>query len=418
MIYRICLLARNLAKDVCGTTAPLFGLLTLPLMAIAGLAIDQSNMLHTRAALQAVADATAIAGARLPATANENRLRAASAMFEGTVSGTQFEAIVPSIAADNSEVAVTLAYSQPTLVLGLFGIEELSTSVTSAARSQIENGGVACVLALNPEIDDGLRLQGINKSSSQNCWTWVNSDSPSSINAVGAAVGTAQGFCTVGGVEGGSHFSPAPFAGCEPLADPFADRFAASYPASATCDFTNVSRRNGNFVLSPGVYCGNTVLKPHADVTFLPGVYVFKNGYLEVQGGASAHGSGVAFFFSGENTRLVVRGGGNVDLKAPTTGDYAGFVLVDRSDAGSSSIRETVIQGGGRIKLEGILYAPEWRVNISGNGEMNAESQYFAMIADHFYMEGNGRLFIKSDFNLAGLPDLMPKIKSGPVLTQ
>ena len=68
--------------------------------------------------------------------------------------------------------------------------------------------------------------------------------------------------------------------------------------------------------------------------------------------------------------------------------------------------------------MEGILYAPRWSVNISGNGEINQDTRYFAMIADHFYMEGNGRLFIKSDALAAGMPDLMPKIKSGPVLTQ
>ncbi len=43
-----------------------------------------------------------------------------------------------------------------------------------------------------------------------------------------------------------------------------------------------------SYTLSPGVYCGNLVLKPQADVTFLPGIYVIKNGYFEIQGGASA----------------------------------------------------------------------------------------------------------------------------------
>jgi hypothetical protein len=33
-------------------------------------------------------------------------------------------------------------------------------------------------------------------------------------------------------------------------------------------------------------------------------------------------------------------------------------------------------------------------------------------------MEGNGRLHIKSDYAAAGLPGVMPKIKSGPVLTE
>jgi len=76
-----------------------------------------------------------------------------------------------------------------------------------------------------------------------------------------------------------------------------------------------------------------------------------------------------------------------------------------------------IVQGGGRVNLVGVIYAPEWRINISGNGEINQDSQFFAMVADDFYMEGNGRLWIRSDAAAAGMPDLMPRIKSGPVLT-
>jgi hypothetical protein len=113
-----------------------------------------------------------------------------------------------------------------------------------------------------------------------------------------------------------------------------------------------------------------------------------------------------------------VRAGGNVDFKAPTTGDLAGFVLVDTNLSWEATIHESVIEGGGRVKIEGVLYAPQWRVNISGNGDVNQEATYFAMIADHFYMEGNGKLYIRSDAAAAGLPDLMPRIATGPLLLQ
>lgn len=418
MFNRICKFAASAWKDRRGTIAPLFGLLTLPILAVSGLAIDYGAVVRIRGQLQGVADATAIAGARLPATSNDNRLQAANAMYAGQMETTDFDEVSHSITATNAGVRVELSHTYHTVMLNIFGIDSWHLDVTANARSQIENGGVACLLALNPTTDDGLHLQGINKSSSENCWAWVNSDSPSAINAVGTSLGTAQGFCTVGGVEGGNHFAPAPYTQCDALADPFAAKFAASYPDADVCDHDNVELKSGSFELSPGVYCGNTVLKPQADVTFLPGIYVFKGGYLEVQGGASAHGTDVSFFFEGSDTRLIVRGGGDIDLKAQESGEYAGFVIVDRKETSHEAVTETVIQGGGDIKLEGILYAPAWRMNISGNGEMNAESHYFAMVADHFYMEGNGRLHIKSDYASAGLPGLMPKIKSGPVLTE
>lgn len=112
-----------------------------------------------------------------------------------------------------------------------------------------------------------------------------------------------------------------------------------------------------------------------------------------------------------------MRGGGNVDLRAPTTGELAGFAIVDRKyNWFSSTTREAIIQGGGRFKVEGIVYAPQWIMNISGNGAMNQESYCFAMIADQFYMEGNGQLHVRAECQEAGLPQLMPKIKSGPQL--
>jgi hypothetical protein len=177
--------------------------------------------------------------------------------------------------------------------------------------------------------------------------------------------------------------------------------------------------QNGTYRLEPGTYCGGLVLKPHADVTLAPGIYVISNGRLEVQVGASLRGEGVTIMFRGFNTWLEVRGGADIDLKAPDDGELAGFVLVDRKlDWYNPAIYETVVQRGGLIKIEGTVYAPQWRINISGNAEMNQLSRCFAMIADHFHMEGNGKLNVVAQCEEAGLPQVMPGIKSGPVMME
>lgn len=405
-------------RDRRGNVGALFSLLIMPMFASIGAAVDIGQALYAKISLQAVVDAAAIAGARLPATANQNRYEAARHMLAARVEQSGLEHVGTQVEASNAEVRIAASYAHPTVLMKMFGYQSIDIEVASAARSQVENGGVACLLALNPSTSDGLHLQGINKSSAQNCWTWVNSDSSSAINATGAALATAQGFCAVGSAVGAEHFAPTPYTGCAPMDDPFADKFSSYYPGAESCAETDLELKNGSFTLAPGVYCGNTVLRPQANVTFLPGIYVIKGGYFEVQGGASVVGNGVTIFFRGPGTRLIVRGGGSIDLRAPASGDAAGFVLVDRKSVWNSSINETVIQGGGRVRLEGVVYAPQWRINISGNGDINQESRYFAMIADHFYMEGNGRLHIRSDAEAAGLPELMPRIKSGPVLTE
>ena len=404
-----------------GSVAIIFGLVAIPVVLSVGVAVDYARALSAREKLQGAVDAAAIAGARLPATSNENRIHAASQTFAVNLAHSGLPtSIQPTIQASNAEVKIAASYLQPTAFTGLMGVDAIEVLAATRARSQVENGGVACLLALNPTASDGLHLQGINKLSEENCWAWVNSTSPTAINGTGTSIGRAQGFCTAGGVVGAEHFSPAPFTGCDPMEDPFADKFAAYNPPAADCkpQNTNVEIKRGTTALKPGVYCGNLVLKTHANVTFEAGIYVIKDGYFEIQAHASATGQGVVFFFTGSNTRLIVQAGGNIDFKAPTTGDLAGFVLADTKLDSGAAINEAVIQGGGRVKIEGILYAPQWRINISGNGDVNQESTYFAMIADHFYMEGNGRLYIRSDAAGAGLPDLMPKIATGPLLLE
>ena len=403
-------------SDVSGSIAIVFSLTAMVIFGFVGMAIDYGRALAVKERLQTAVDTAALAGASLPATANQNRINLAAAMFSSNLADSALARVTPSILASNSGVTVSASYPSINLIMQIFGFETMKISANSTARPQIQNGGVACLLALNPTSDNGLHLQGINKMSSENCWAWINSSSATSINAAGAAIGTAQGFCSVGGVLGAEHFTPAPYTGCDAIADPFQEKINAYNPPSA-CNHNNVQLSSGTYTLEPGVYCGNTVLKPQANVTMNPGLYVFRDGYLQVQAQASLTGNGVTLFFTHSNTRMEIRGGGSADLKAPATGDLAGFVIVDRKlDWYDSSIRETVIQGGGRLKMEGIVYAPQWKINISGNGELNDEAKYFTMIADTFYMEGSGRMHVKSDAAAAGLPDLMPRIKNGPLL--
>lgn len=403
-------------NDQDGSIAILFALTLVAVTGATGMAVDFGRALTAKTQLQNAVDAAAMAGAALPATANANRYDVALKIFNSNLATSDLSSTVPTIEATNSGVTVTASSNIKTTFANALGVEKLQFTSSSTARSQVQNGGVVCMLALSPTAADGLHLQGVNKVQSEDCWAWVNSNHESSINATGASSGSGQGFCTHGQVVGGSHFTPTPYTGCDRMSDPFVAQINA-HNVSMTCDHEDVQLKSGTHTLQPGVYCGDTVFKPQADVTLAAGTYVFRDGELQVQAGASLTGTGVTLFFVGQDTRMEVRGGANIDIKAPTTGELAGFAIVDRVYTWyDTSIRETVIQGGGRIKIEGILYAPQWRMNISGNGQLNEESKFFAMIADHFYMEGNGKIFVKSDAAGAGMPEIMPKIKNGPLL--
>jgi Flp pilus assembly protein TadG len=410
-------LQRRFGNDESGMIAIVFGLVLIPVIGVLGVAVDIGQSLRAKAQLQTAADIAALSGARLPATANQNREQAALAAFTSNLTSSALSNVRPTITASNAQVEVTAKYEQPTGFSGVVGVKSLPVSVTAVARAQVENGGVICLLALNPTTGDGLHLQGVNKLSEQNCWAWVNSTSSSAINASGTSSGKAQGFCSAGGVSGADHFAPAPFTGCDPFEDPFAGKVA---PSAGNCDATNLVLTNGAYTLLPGTYCGGLELKPQADVTFAPGVYIITDGVFEVQAQASAHGNGVVFVFTGANANLIVRGGGSVDFTAPAAnaigvGDLAGFLFF-QNRFNTSSGTSTVIQGGGDVKMQGVLYMPTWRVEIGGNGEVNQNTGYWAMVADSFYMEGNGKLYLRSSADTAGLPNIMPKIPTGPLL--
>lgn len=406
--------AARLLRDETGNVAMIFALMIIPALGLTGVAVDYSQAVRSATKLQAVADAAAIAGARLPATANQNRQLAAQANFDANIAQSNLPGAQGTIQASNAEVSVRVTYSQPTTLSRLFHLDVINLSIAAAARSQVDNGAVTCLLALNPTVDQGLHLQGINKLSDQNCWAWVNSTSGSSIYATGAATATAQGFCTAGGVVGADHFLPAPYTGCDPIADPFAAKFAGYSPPGGPCLATNLVLKSGTYSLQPGTYCGGLSLKPHATVTFQPGLYVIKDGPLVFQGQSTASGTGVSFYFTGSNTSLQLLGGGNASLRAPASGDLASFLFIQ--DPASNPSTSTVIQGGGSVTLEGVLYAPTWVVNIGGNGQVNQNAPYWAMVADSFRMEGNGTLNIRSNASAIGLPSIMPLVRTGPVL--
>ena len=217
--------------DHSGSIGMNFGLFVVPLLAFVGVAIDYSQALDEKYKLQQIVDSAAIAGARLPATSSEKRKEAAEHMLQASLDNSKLQNVTWKVDASNANVAVKLNHVMKTNFMRIMGVNDLKIEASTAAQAQVENGGVACLIALNETTDDGLHLQGINTVSARNCWSWVNSNSSTSINAVGASMGTGQGFCTHGGTTGAEHFVPQPYTECDVMDDPFASRLNAYQPS-------------------------------------------------------------------------------------------------------------------------------------------------------------------------------------------
>lgn len=115
-------------------------------------------------------------------------------------------------------------------------------------------------------------------------------------------------------------------------------------------------------------------------------------------------------YLNGAASRMTVIGGGTVDLSGrSTTASYAPHLVI--GDANANRGGTSNIQGGGTFKMQGVIYMPTQRIEVSGNGDVNnASISTFGMIAKDFYFRGNGVFNAKKHGGTGNVPDIMPSM--------
>ena len=418
----------RLARDERGNVAVMFGLMAVPLMLFVGGAVDFGTAMREQSKLQSAADAAALSAASEINATNEARISKGEAIFAANNTSQSAADVQPDISVTSSNVTVTAETHIPTSFLTIMHIDDLEIKAHSTAKwrstatTTESNGQKICLLALDPQSNDGIHIQGNNEVNYQDCWGYTNSVKPTAINAVGSvATALGAGHCAVGGYVGEhNNFSPAPKTSCPTVADPFARvgayELTASYSPTftppavpATCKSQNLNLKKGTYTLDPGRYCGGMNFQAHAAVTLNPGIYIIDDGLFNVQSGASVTGTNVIFYFRGANARMTMIGGGTVNLKGRSSGSsYEGFLFIAHPDAWRGL--ESNIQGGGTFNLEGLLYMPTQRIEVAGYGDVNNSSRYFGMVAKDFYFRGNGKFTLKKYGGDTTLADKMPNL--------
>jgi len=216
----------------------------------------------------------------------------------------------------------------------------------------------------------------------------------------------------VGGYDG-ANFAPRPKR-CGFVEDPYKDLVM---PFVGSCDFTNtrVKKQDGAVALSPGVYCGGIDVQTQATVSFASGLCIIKDGELTFSSGSAVTGDGVTFYFTGAHTVLTVISSATVDLSAPTSGPYEGFVFIQdpTSNPYQSTGKTNEIQGGGSIQIVGTIYLPTQPITISGNGEFGINSPMMPIIADTILVTGSGAKTIQLDQSAANMWQQLPRANDG-----
>jgi hypothetical protein len=302
----------------------------------------------------------------------------------------------------SQSVEVILSQPVSTFFMPVLG----PSSMTVSARAVAGPGSAGCVYALNtndPKYTTELDVGGSSGTviNVPDCAIVSNGNftvsSGNSVTASSIAVTAPSG--TISG-----SVTPAPNYNVPPSSDPFSNlNEAALFGTSWTCGWsgkkiksgvtTNISSNgpftNGvgtgdtsaSYVLNPGVYCGNgstpgiTITlssSPPNSVTFNPGVYIVNGGGLNWKH-SLVNGTGITLYLTGSTNHAYPSCGGKVfssdapltmNLSAPTTGNYAGLLMVqDRTQATGCSSNPVIAQiVPASMTIDGVIYFPNHHI--------------------------------------------------------
>ena len=376
------------ARDTRGSVAILFAACMLPVLGIAGAAIDYSRASSTRAAMQAAADATALMLVHDAATLSNSELtQRANNHFKALFTQPEAKSVNINASYDSAahKVTVTASGSIETAFMKIVGIP--SMDIGSGAAAAKAPSGQGCVLALHPSASGAVTTQGNPSIHLTGCSLYSNSTSSSAVTVGGSATLSALTVGVVGGISGAAKITTTQPAttGISPIADPYE---TVAMPSLTGCTQTNFSA-NDKVTINPGVYCNGMQLNAKADVTLNPGIYFLDRGSLSVNGSAAMHGTGVTLVFTsstGSNwATATINGGAVVNLTPPTTGPTAGIVMFgDRRAPLGTSFQ---FNGGSSQYLGGAVYLP--RADVSYAGGASSSSSCTQLIASTVSFKGN-----------------------------
>jgi Flp pilus assembly protein TadG len=288
-------------------------------------------------------------------------------------------------------VSATVTRNNPSLFAALVGYSPVTVAAQSTA-AVVSHGPSNCLYVL-----DLISLGALTLNNAANaridCTIVVDSISVASIDVGANSRLTANGISTVGGylITSGGYISVLPTTGIIPTVDPLSALPPVTVPT--TCNFTNYVA-TGSTTLYPGTYCGGISVSNNATTNFTPGTYIINTGSLHINPGATASGSGVLFYLTGNPITyggVFIEQGSTTNFSAPTTGPYQGILFYqDRSLLVGA---ETQLVGGAAMQLAGTLYFPSTAVSYA-NGS-NPVAYATALIAKDVLF--NGDVNITSD---------------------
>ena len=248
-----------------------------------------------------------------------------------------------------------------TFFASIFGVSSIDLSASAIAVAN--RGEFTCLLVLDPDDEDALRLDANATIDVDDCSVHVNSTHSTALYVKSNSTLEAASICVAGGYRDDSSggITPTPYTNCKQQADPLID---LPEPDTAGCDVTGYSLSSNNSdTIDPGIYCGGISVSSNANVTFNPGTYVIKDGAFNARSNATLVGSQVFFYLTGTNSLIDFDSNSDVSFTAPNSGDYESILFFqDREDGGVHRV-----DSNSSNNFTGVIYLPNAALRSASN---------------------------------------------------
>ena len=382
-------LLSSLFSNERGNIAVIFCCAAVPLLVLAGGAVDYSRATMNQKAMQAALDAAALAGVVGSHTPDE-QIAVAEAYFEAN-RDPQVVVDDVSFSHEGSVLVGTAMSNVETSFLKLISMPVLAVSANSSATAE-QFRETTCVMAMHPTRKHTLELSGSVDVIGGDCNFYGNSTNPDDV----VDPHNATNFLTGKSVQAngyGHHYienvTPPLEHAPEVLSDPLASLVIPT--KSATCLFTAKKINGGTVNLSPGTYCKGLEITNHAIVTLAAGRYFIDQDKFKVQDLTLTGTAGVTIVLV-DNKSTIEWKNSTIRMTAPSTGADKGIVMMGQRVNCSNVIDK------GTVDLEGVVYLPQGEFNWTNTGTPTINAKWTAWIVDGFSWDGDGVIKMNFDY--------------------
>lgn len=388
---------RSFISNRSGNLALTFALAAVPVLGAAGFAVTYAGALLEKSQLQQALDAAVLAGTSLGhSVSEEQRLAVAYSLAANAQPSLgrdpKLEITSENVAVDFTTIKDTVhgvaTIKVENIFAGFIGSEALSVRVMANAEKR--QSEPICLHALNETGETGLEVFG-HATLDADCVAMANSGSDEAIKVYGAkSSAIAKRFGLTGSYSGS--VSPKPETDIEPVKDLYA---TLPIPRPGLCIELGDRLKKGTFDIEPGTYCGGLSVSPGATVRMRPGIYVMKDGPLQIGAGSVVSGEEVIIAFVGTDSVLDVNANSQITLTSPKSGTYKNVQMVsDRELMGSSKGEEATISSS-VMDFDGLIYLPEQDMWIKGDSRVTGRAPSMIMVADQYRIQDGATVTVR-----------------------